>query len=42
MKRIQKMMEFKSQALDLLKDIPESEAKQSLVGLVEYTTLRTK
>ena len=38
----QKMMEFKSKALDLLKDIPESEAKQSLVGLVEYTTLRTK
>lgn len=38
----QKMMEFKTQALELLKDIPESEAKQSLVGLVEYTTLRTK
>ena len=37
-----RMMEFKNQALDLLKDIPDSEAKQSLIGLVEYTTLRTK
>lgn len=37
-----RMMEFKDQALDLLKDIPDSEAKQSLIGLVEYTTLRTK
>ncbi len=38
----QKMMEFKDQALNLLTDIPESPAKESLIGLVEYTTLRTK
>ena len=38
----QKMMEFKSQALNLLTDIPESPAKEALIGLVEYTTLRTK
>lgn len=38
----EKMMEFKNQALTLIKDIPESEAKSSLIGLVEYTTLRTK
>lgn len=38
----EKMMEIKEQALKLLTDIPDSEAKQSLIGLVEYTTLRTK
>ncbi len=37
-----RMMEFKDQALELLTDIPDSEAKQSMIGLVEYTTLRTK
>lgn len=37
-----KMMELKDEALTLLADIPESEAKKSLVGLVEYTTLRNK
>lgn len=37
-----RMMELKDEALTLLTDIPESEAKKSLVGLVEYTTLRTK
>lgn len=37
-----RMMELKDEALALLTDIPESEAKKSLVGLVEYTTLRTK
>jgi len=37
-----KMMELKEQALDMLKEFPESPAKRSLIGLVEYTTLRTK
>lgn len=37
-----KMMELKGQALQLLENIEESEAKNSLIGLVEYTTLRTK
>lgn len=37
-----KMMEIKDQALELLTGIPDSEAKRSLIGLVEYTTLRNK
>ena len=37
-----KMLEIKTQALDLLTDIPDSAAKQSLIGLVEYTTVREK
>ena len=37
-----KMLELKAQALDLLTDIPDSDAKQSLIGLVEYTTVREK
>ncbi len=37
-----KMLELKAKALDLLTDIPESEAKNSLIGLVEYTTTREK
>jgi octaprenyl-diphosphate synthase len=37
-----KMLELKTQALDLLTDIPDSAAKQSLIGLVEYTTTREK
>ena len=37
-----KMMELKSQALALLIDIPDSDAKRSIIGLVEYTTLREK
>lgn len=37
-----KMLEFKNKALDLLVDIPESEAKTALIGLVEYTTTRKK
>ncbi len=37
-----KMLELKAQALDLLTDIPESVAKNSLIGLVEYTTTREK
>lgn len=38
----EKMMELKQKALSLLVEIPDSPAKQSLIGLVEYTTLRTK
>jgi len=37
-----KMMEIKEQALEKLHKIPDSSAKRSLIGLVEYTTLRTK
>jgi hypothetical protein len=35
-------MELKTQALALLTDIPDSDAKRSIIGLVEYTTLREK
>jgi octaprenyl-diphosphate synthase len=38
----QKMEEIKNQALDILAEIPESEAKKALVGLVEYTVQRKK
>jgi octaprenyl-diphosphate synthase len=37
-----KMMELKEEALGMLADIPDSEAKRSIIGLVEYTTLREK
>ena len=37
-----KMMELKTKALALLTDIPDSEAKRSIIGLVEYTTFREK
>jgi octaprenyl-diphosphate synthase len=37
-----KMMELKDDALNMLTDIPDSEAKRSIIGLVEYTTLREK
>jgi octaprenyl-diphosphate synthase len=37
-----KMMVLKDEALDLLNDIPDSPSKQSLIGLVEYTTIRNK
>lgn len=37
-----KMIEYKNDALELIKDIPDSPAKQSILGLVEYTTKRTK
>lgn len=37
-----RMMELTKQALDLLTDIPDSPAKQSLIGLVEYTVNREK
>ncbi|MCB0479450.1 MAG: polyprenyl synthetase family protein [Crocinitomicaceae bacterium] len=38
----ERMMEIKDQALELIKDVPDSEAKRSLIGLVEYTTKREK
>lgn len=38
----QRMMEIKNQALELLRDIKDSEAKEALIGLVEYTTHREK
>lgn len=37
-----KMLEFKQKALDLLTEIPDSESKKALIGLVEYTTNRKK
>ena len=37
-----RMLEFKEKALDLIKDIPDSDAKKSIVGLVDYTTKRKK
>lgn len=37
-----KMLEYKQSALELIKDIPESESKTALIGLVEYTTNRKK
>lgn len=38
----QKMIGLKNEALQLLSNIPQSDAKKALEGLVEYTTLRTK
>lgn len=38
----QKMITLKNEALELLKEIPDSPAKQALIGLVEYTTERVK
>jgi hypothetical protein len=35
-------MEIKQQALDMLIQFPESQAKSSIIGLVEYTTQREK
>lgn len=37
-----KMIELSNEALELLSTIPDSEAKQSLIGLVNYTTNREK
>ena len=36
------MSEYKEKALVIIKDIPDSESKKSLLGLIEYTTKRTK
>lgn len=38
----EKMISLKNEALDLLKDISDSPAKEALIGLVEYTTTRKK
>jgi octaprenyl-diphosphate synthase len=38
----ERMIQLKNEALALLEDIPDSEAKRSLVGLVEYTVSREK
>lgn len=37
-----KMLEYKEKALNLITDIPDSAAKQALLGLVDYTTNRKK
>lgn len=37
-----RMIALKTEALELIKDIPDSPAKRSLVGLVEYTVAREK
>jgi len=37
-----KMLEYKEKALELLTEIPDSEAKKAILGLVEYTTNRKK
>jgi octaprenyl-diphosphate synthase len=37
-----KMMALKNEALSLLEEIEDSEAKQAIIGLVEYTTNREK
>lgn len=37
-----RMIELKTEALELLNDIPDSPAKRSLIGLVEYTVARDK
>jgi len=36
------MNELKDEALSYLTNIQESEAKKAIIGLVEYTTQRTK
>jgi octaprenyl-diphosphate synthase len=38
----QKMLEYKEKALKQIEDLPESEAKQSLINLVLFTTERKK
>ncbi|AEA42252.1 polyprenyl synthetase family protein [Fluviicola taffensis] len=37
-----RMIELKTEALSLLNDIPDSESKRALIGLVEYTVTRDK
>ena len=37
-----KMLEYKEKALELVREIPDSESKQAILGLVEYTTTRKK
>lgn len=38
----QSMMKLKEEALKLIQNVPDSDAKKALIGLVEYTTNRTK
>lgn len=38
----QQMLRFRNEALTILERYPDSDAKRSLIGLVEYTTERTK
>lgn len=38
----EQMIKYKEKALELLNDIEESSAKKAILGLVEYTTTRTK
>jgi len=37
-----RMIELTNEALDCIKNIPDSSSKQALIGLVEYTTQREK
>jgi octaprenyl-diphosphate synthase len=37
-----KMIEFRNKALDLIQGYPDSDAKRSMIGLVMYTTERTR
>lgn len=36
------MNEYKEKALSLISEVPDSDSKNSLIGLIEYTTNRTK
>ena len=38
----EKMMEYGKKAIELLTEIPESDAKKSLIGLVHFTMNREK
>lgn len=38
----QKMIDLKEEALEILKEIPDSSSKKALIGLVEYTVNREK
>jgi octaprenyl-diphosphate synthase len=38
----EKMMVIKNEAIELISDIPENDAKKALIGLVEYTVNREK
>ena len=37
-----KMLDFKELAVDLIENLPDSDAKKSILGLIEYTTKRKK
>ena len=38
----EKMIEYKEKALSLISDVPSSDAKTAILGLVDYTTNRKK